>query len=127
MMEWAIFYDDPELDCWSVDGVTPEDVPRLGVQAVAQGDEWLGRELLIQKEFYWLNYEEMRWYGGDLFGLFDYLSTTGPKTCVFGRFVNRDVYQAAVHRAQHDERLPRKSAYSSAEKSAYPNGLEAGI
>ena len=58
MMEWAIFYDDPELDCWSVDGVTPEDVPRLGVQAVAQGDEWLGRELLIQKEFYWLNYEE---------------------------------------------------------------------
>lgn len=127
MAEWAVFYDDPGLDVWSIDGFTVEDIPRVGVQAVAQGDAWLGRELLIQKDYYWWNFTEERWYGGDLFGLFEYLSDYGLKVALFGRFVHRDIYQAAVRRAQDDDRLPRKSAYSRREASAYPNGLKEGI
>lgn len=125
--EWAVFYDDPDLDVWSADGHAPESIPRLGVQAVAQGDKWLGRQLLIQKDYFWLNYEENRWYGGDLFGLFDYLASTGPKCVLFGRFVLNEIYQAAVRRAQLDDRLPRKSAYSRQEANAYPDGLKKGL
>ena len=120
--EWAVYYDDSALDFWSGEGDL-EDVPRLGVQCVAQGEEVTGRQLLIEKDYYWWNVAESRWYGGDLYGLFDYLSTSGPKYVLFGRFVHNIIFRAAVKRAQDDDRLPRKSAYTKKEASIYPNGL----
>ena len=120
---WAVYYDDPALDFWSADGA-PDEAPRLGVQCVAQGDELTGRQLLIEKDYYWRNHDEGRWYGGDLWGLFDYLSTTGSKSVLFGRFVHSDIFRAAVKRAQDDDRLPRKSAYTKKEAKVYPEGLK---
>ncbi len=124
-MQWCIYYGDPENDFCSWDGDI-DLAPKLDVQCINQGSEWLGREMLIQKDYYWWNSDEDRWYGGDLFGLYDYLLMPGLKVVLFGRFVNRDVYNDAVRRAQKDDRLPRKSAYSKQEASAYPNGLEEG-
>ena len=123
---WCIYYDDPELDFGSWDG-PPELAPKRGVQCIAMASSVSGRELvaahpspLSGKDFYWWTGE--RWFGGDLFGLYDAL-LNGWGIVTFGRYVTSDVYQAAIRRAQTDERLPRKSAYSESEGHIYPNGL----
>ena len=125
-MAWCLYYDRPELDFGSWDG-PPELAPKRGVQCVAQASTLVGRSLttsnpspLTGHDFYW--WTGVAWFGGDLFGLYDAL-LEGWGTVVFGRYVSSEVYQAAVTRAQTDERLPRKSAYTKTEAHIYPEGL----
>ena len=125
-MAWGIYYDDPEDDFGSWDG-EPTEAPKRGVQCIAQASSLVGRSLLADKpssltgkDFYWWTGES--WFGGDLFGLYDAL-LEGWGCVVFGRYVTAEIYQAAVTRAQTDERLPRKSAYTQKEAHLYPEGL----
>ncbi len=110
MVKWVIFYSDGSSFS-SKDG-SPDDAPALDIQVIAQGDETVGRKLLIHKDYYW--YESDRWYGGELFGLYDYLIRS--RRAKFGRYVTDATYAAAVKAAMDDPRLPVKSAVHGSER-----------
>ena len=112
-LEWKIYYGDGST--FSSEDGPPDDAPTLDVQVVAQRDETVGTKLVPSKDFYW--WRDGRWYGGDLFGLFDHLVRHGG--CVkFGRYISDERYHAAMRRAKTDLEagvLPRKSAVHSSE------------
>ena len=110
MTDWVVFYGDGET--FSSDDGTPDEAPSLDIQVIAQADETVGSKLLIHKEYYW--YEGNRWYGGELFGLYDYLVRS--RRAKFGRYVSDEVYNAAVGRAMTDTRLTAKSAVHPSER-----------
>lgn len=106
-MKWAVYYDDGSR-------VTDEnpigEVPPRGVIAIAQEDSTVGRIVVTKKDYYWFESNNGDWYGGDLFGLWDYLCRPGMKRVLFGRSIPRDEYEAIVHEATHDDYLPQKTA-----------------
>ena len=103
---WRIYYADGAM--YSTEDGSPFDAPALGVQAIAQEDREVGRTLLSRHEFYWWTGSE--WFGGDIFGLWDYLASPGPKRVAFGRSMTTPEYQAIMRKATDDPYLPRKSA-----------------
>ncbi len=111
MIEWVIFYSDGST--FSSEDGSPDDAPALDIQVIAQKDETVGRKLLIHKDYYW--YMDGRWYGGELFGLYDYLVRSGRAK--FGRYVSDGTYNDAVRAAMADPRLPIKSAIHPTEKN----------
>lgn len=102
---WRIYYDDGST--FSSNDGPPEDAPALGVICIAQPDPEVGRHIVSGFDYYWFTYE---WWGGDLFGLFDYLITPGHKTVKFGRTVSNTDFSEIVNRAKTDSGLPEKSA-----------------
>ena len=60
-------------------------------------DEDVRRRLSHSADYYW--YEEGRWYGSDLFGLWDYLSRPGCKMVKFGRMIGDAQYRAVMSQA----------------------------
>lgn len=104
---WAIYYDDSSRYT-DADGA-PEDAPARGVIAIAQEHPEVGRVTLTRDDFYWWMGDD-GWYGGDIFGLWDYLCTPGWKRVLFGRSVPDERYHAIVEQATEDDYLPSKSA-----------------
>lgn len=97
---WRLYYGDGST--FSDEDGPPESAPPLDVQVISHADETSAREvgsvLLYAKDYYW--FEAGNWYGGDLFGLFDYLlRAQGTAMVKFGRFVPRARFQAALDRA----------------------------
>lgn len=80
---------------------------------VAQEDADVGKEILHQKDFYY--FEDGRWFGCDLYGLFDYLRRPGWRKVVAGRNTEHRNYQALYERARVDPDLPYKTARLSGE------------
>lgn len=105
MLAWRIYYGDGGTYS-SADG-DPADAPARGVQAIVQADTQVGRHVLSGFDYYWW---EGTWFGGDLFGLFDYLIEPGPKAVKFGRTVPNDVFERVIRAACDDPDFPRKSA-----------------
>lgn len=105
--EWRIYYGDGSTFS-SGDG-PPQEAPALNVQAIVRVDtdpNGVGRYVLQGFDYYWLT-ECDGWYGGDLFGLFDYLAGPGWKRVLFGRSIPGPEFRAAVSAAAHDpEFLP---------------------
>ncbi len=113
--EWCLYYDRPELDFGSWDG-PPELAPGVGVQCAGMGHSAVGRTSIIQKDFYWWNPDEGRWYGGDQAGLLIWLfRDPGIKIVKAGTFVHADVYNAAIRRYSMDDRLPVKTGFTAQE------------
>lgn len=110
-MEWKIFYDDFSTFS-SVDG-PPEESPALGVQAIVMPDSEVGRTVDAKREYYW--WIDDRWDGGDIFGLFDYLSRPGFKVVRFGRSMTNESFRAVYDVAANDPDFPRKSAVRAGE------------
>lgn len=77
---WKIYYGDGSVFS-NKDGL-PENAPALNVQAVTCSPEV--------------------WMGGDIFGLFDYLSQPGKKIVKFGRMVTNAEFDRAVTLARND-------------------------
>lgn len=106
-MLWRIFYGDCSTFS-SADG--PADLsPGLDVQAIVQPDPDVGRHVLSRFGYYWLDRGE--WYGGDLFGLFDYLQRPGHKVVRFGRTISNARFREIIRAATEDPNFPRKSAW----------------
>lgn len=115
MAAWIIYYSNG--DSFSSDDGSPDEAPSLDIQVISQADESVGRKLLIHKDYYW--YENNRWYGGELFGLYDYLVRSGRAK--FGRYVTDEVFNESLKQARNDPRLPLKSAIHPTEKNFIEN------
>ncbi len=110
MKAWKIFYGDGSV-VGSAHG-TPAAAPSLNVQAIAQEDDVdIGRRTISGYDFYWC--EDGYWFGGDLFGLFDFLQRTGAVK--FGRALPRAQYRAILARAVTDPDLTPKHAWDPEE------------
>lgn len=106
MLNWRIYYGDGStFSSW--DG-QPGDAPALNVQAIASEDLEIGRRTASRYDFYW--FDAGAWYGGDLFGLFDYLQRVSPSIVKFGRAVPRATFTAILARAIADIDLLPKTA-----------------
>lgn len=112
-MRWAIYYDDGTT-YRDTDG-TPYDAPSRGVVVVAQEDADVGRVLFHRRDYYYFD-SAIGWRGGDLFGLYDYLTRPGPRRVVFGRTVADAAYRDILRAATDDPYLPRKSALAAWER-----------
>lgn len=91
------------------------DAPALGVQVISQADPVVGRVLVRLADFYWFDHTEDYWYGGDIFGLWDYLTQPGPKKVIFGRTVPTRLHDEIVLAAANDPELPIKTAQHETE------------
>lgn len=108
-MKWRIYYGDGS----TYDG-DPFLAPPDNVQCVVIADPDHGRILRAMKDFYWWIGDE--WYGGDLFGLFDYLRQPGPKKVIFARSLSDRQYQATIKAALADPDFLPKSAMAPGER-----------
>jgi hypothetical protein len=112
MVQWRVYYGDgmrlSDCEC------AVEDLPGDNVIGLVQRDDTpgdvyaAGRQLLYDRDFYW--WEEDRWVGGDLYGLFDYLRRSGPRKVIAGRTVHRAAYRAALSAMHLDPDFPRQTA-----------------
>lgn len=98
--KWRIYYGDGST--FSHEDGPPSAAPPLNVQVISYASaviaQEVGVELLFGKDYYWFEHDE--WFGGDLFGLFDYLvRAQGTANVKFGRVVPRGAYQVAIDRA----------------------------
>ena len=105
-MRWRVYYDSGAT--YSDEDGPLEDAPGEGVIVVAQVDDDVGRELLHGKDFYY--FERGRWFGCDLYGLWDYLRRAGWRKVLAGRNVEHRTYSALYERARVEPGLPPKSA-----------------
>ena len=107
-MSWRVYYDDGEFS--SGDGPL-EAVPTLGVQVIVKRDtadpiDNVGRRVLDRADYYWWDSDVQEWYGGDTFGLFDYLQRPGLKKVLFGRSISTERFIAIRNRALADPDFP---------------------
>lgn len=99
---WRIYYGDRT----TYDNITGAVyvAPTRNVQAVASRGNHTnserGHSLLHKHDFYWFDQGEM--YGGDIFGLTDYLMEPGPKKVFFGRSIPSEEFRAIVTFAMND-------------------------
>lgn len=107
MIAWKIYYDDGSTYS-NLDG-SMDSAPKLGVQVIVYVDSEVGRVVLSMRDYYWL--AAYGWDGGDLFGLFDYLSSSGLKLILFGRAVRTPRYRQILAQALADPDFPPKSAW----------------
>ena len=114
-MRWRIYYDTGSTFS-DTDG-SPYDAPALGVLVIACEDESVGRVLVYGQSYYFWWDEHARWWGGNLFGMFDYLQRPGPRRVLFGREVPNPAWNGAIKLATDDLYLPPKTAIHPFEKS----------
>ncbi len=92
------------------------EAPATGVQAIVIKDmdepvANVGRIILHRRDYYW--YEDGEWYGGDIFGMFDFLMRSGMVK--FGQSIPNPEHREVMRRAIHDPDFPRKSGYRPGE------------
>lgn len=104
LIAWRIYYGDGTTFC-DVDG-PPESAPCINVMAIACYDDDNRRKLAHSTDYYF--FENNRWYGCDLFGLFDYLARPGLKIVKFGRMIADEKYRKVMEFAVSD--LPLEGA-----------------
>jgi len=113
-VRWKIYYGDG-AEYGGAGNNDASTAPTLNVQAIAQeADIAIGRKTVSRYDFYWYCNDE--WFGGDLFGLFDYLVQPGYKVVKFGRAINRLEFEKILNRAVTDTDLIPKVAWESCEK-----------
>ena len=105
-MIWRVFYGDDAT--YSNEDGSPFDAPALNVQCIVHSDPEVGRTIRAKCDFYWLVGDS--WHGGDIFGLWDYLTRPGAKKVIFGRSLAPDEYDAVLKAALTDPDFPPKSA-----------------
>ena len=113
MVAWRIYYGDGSA--FSSSEGAPERAPLVNVQAIAQAaDPAIGRRICSRFDFYW--YEGGEWHGGDLFGLFDYMTRISPCIVKFGRVLPRLEFEAILNRAVTDPDMQPKVAWDTHER-----------
>lgn len=110
-MAWKLYYGDGS-EFSDQDG-TPEAAPSLNVQAIAQVVEGaFERHTVSAYDYYWFEHGE--WFGGDLFGLWDFLQRSGAVK--FGRAVSRQQFESCLNKAVTDPMFPDKTTWLPGEK-----------
>lgn len=104
MVNWRIYYGDGTTFS-DADGPA-EKAPSVNVQAIAQVDAEIGRRLVSRYDFYW--FDDGSWYGGDFYGLFDYLQRYQPSIVKFGRALSRAKFEEVLRVAYTDPDLAPK-------------------
>lgn len=94
MPTWRIYYGDGST---RDDGCS--DLPSVDVQCIVQRDCHGQRHVLDRFDYYWL---EGQWYGGDLYGLFDYLARCKHACVIFGRSIPKHKHNEILQRAMED-------------------------
>jgi hypothetical protein len=89
--DWIIFYDDGSV---ADSDTNLHDVPRLGVQVIAQHNERTGYDLFRTDGDYFV-YDEDRggWRITDMFGVWDHLNTVRYPLVLFGRNMADDGFR----------------------------------
>ena len=111
MIAWRCYYGDGSTFD-STQG-PPSDTPAQNLQVIVHvADPGIGAKT-VTGDFYWFDRE--CWYGGDLFGLFDYLLRVSPSIVKFGRVLPRVDFQALLARAVTDPDF-QKTAWDTTER-----------
>lgn len=101
---WRLYYGDGTT-FGNTDGA-PQDAPGTNVMCAAAYDDDNRRKLAHTADYY--TWENERWYGVDIFGLWDYLARPGLKVVKFGRMVADSEYRKVMSFAMSD--LPVEGA-----------------
>lgn len=101
---WKIFYDDGS----AYRGDNPELAPGVGVLAIVQPDDHVGRTVLCRWDWYVYHVPSGRWWGCDLFGLLDNLTNKPQefRAVKAGRTVTRAKFEKTLARAKSDPEFP---------------------
>jgi len=99
---WRIYYGDGE----GFSG-PPSQAPARNVQLIAQSDSENGWVAISGHDYY--VFRGGRWFGVDLFGLYDYLIEPGWKRVLFGRTLTSSEYNEVWRQAMSDPDLPPKT------------------
>lgn len=108
-VEWRIYYDD----FTTYDNLTgpPEAAPGLGVQAIVQRDNDVGRVILTMFDWYYWRHDIQEWWASDYFGLLDQLTSDKAnhvRAVRAGR--NASAYKDIMQLVYADTDFPVKSA-----------------
>lgn len=108
-MRWRVYYDDGST--YSDEDGPVALTPALGVQVIVKRDtadpiDNVGRRVLDRADFYWWSDQQDEWYGGDSFGLWDYLQRPGWKKVLFGRSIPTERFTEIRKRALDDPEFP---------------------
>jgi hypothetical protein len=111
VIKWRVYYDDGST--FDSSQGSPWTIPEhRGVQVVCyhteDQDHSTGNVPQFGKDYYWYESETEEWFGGDIFGLFDYLARPGLKSVLFGRTIATARHMAIRLRACDDKDLMRK-------------------
>jgi len=92
---WRVYYDDGS----TYDGAEGvEKAPARGVQVIAMTDPEVGWYAQSGSDYY--VWRDDRWWGVDIFGLFDYLDMPGWKKVLMGRTLTNAAYVAIWQRVK---------------------------
>lgn len=108
-MRYRIYYADGS----TFDG-SPSGAPSLGVVCIVQPDPDVGRHVLSGFDYYWP--ADGAWWGGDLFGLFQYLIEPGLKKVLFGRTISNRAFREILKAACEDRDFAPKSGWKRGER-----------
>jgi hypothetical protein len=116
MFRWRIYYGDDSTFS-NLEGTIWE-VPPRDVQVIIQTDRDHGWASQTGSDYYvWDNRGDgERWWGVDIFGLFDYLLEPGPRKVLFGRTVTSERFGEIFRRAKADPGFERKTAFRRQER-----------
>ena len=113
-MKWKIYYGDDTI--FSSDEGDHFSAPGQNVQAIIQEDDDHGWMSQANSDYYiWASRgDNFRWYGVDIFGLFDYLLETG--LVKFGRTISKNKYQSVMNKALNDPDFRKKTGFHKSER-----------
>jgi hypothetical protein len=107
-LRWAIYYDNGSVWCWHEVGEDAGQLPKVGVIAIKQEvilgpGQFPDTRLISGFDYYWRDDKDPDgWGGGDLFGMYDYLTQSGHKVVLFGRTISRERFQRIYDGARLD-------------------------
>lgn len=115
-MHWQAYYGDNST-FGSHDG-SPWVAPARNVQVIIQEDPDHGWYTQSGGDYYvWDDRGDgPRWWGVDIFGLFDYLIDPGHKRVLFGRTVTGQRFGEIFAKAQADPEWGKKAAFRRGER-----------
>jgi hypothetical protein len=111
-LDWIIFYDDGTI-ATSDDDI--REIPRLGVQVVAQYNKTTNYDLFRTDGDYFV-YDEDRggWRITDMFGVWDHLNTVKYPLVLFGRNMADDAFVSLLQKV--NEICGHKAAWQRRER-----------
>lgn len=113
---WKIYYGDSSTFS-SSDG-TPQRAPGLDVQVIVIADKDHGWRTQAKDEYYVWDCRggETRWWGVDLFALWEYLFTqSGYKVALAGKRTSSKRFNEIFKLAMDDPDFPKKTSFASTE------------
>jgi hypothetical protein len=110
MLKWRFYYGDEST--FSNEDGSPEEAPGSDVQIIIQEDPENGRYFQSGSDYY--VWRDDRWWGVDIFGLFDFL--VDNSLVKFGRTIDTKLHRKLHMKAEEDPDFPPRSRFQSGER-----------